>query len=321
MSDIQLPEPTWWLTHDVLTKRNRIDRMPIQSLQPGVMQHTAMYTADEVAAILADREKRAQAAQGVRVADIGFRWDGEAQQHVPNLLLEFDPVPFNGPTDAKGWKDRDTMAHWLSTEASKPVQAEAPTASNERLTDDEVFALIDKASAEFRRLQSSVRGNMVMPSDDPKYVLVRVVEAALATQQEAQPQVEREPLTDEDQALDLLETLFDAYENGVPCHEDGDQDSTFIGHAFRLDDETFHTCADLLNRRRPRAHGFTALPAPIVAGMSRPWWEVLGVHMHATPEAIQTAYRKLASEAHPDKGGTAERMAEINRARDEGLAA
>lgn len=67
--------------------------------------------------------------------------------------------------------------------------------------------------------------------------------------------------------------------------------------------------------------GFTALPAPIVAGMSRPWWEVLGVHMHATPEAIQTAYRKLASEAHPDKGGTAERMAEINRARDEGLAA
>lgn len=65
--------------------------------------------------------------------------------------------------------------------------------------------------------------------------------------------------------------------------------------------------------------GFTALPPPIVAGMSRPWWEVLGVHMHATPEAIQTAYRKLASEAHPDKGGTAERMAEINRARDEGL--
>jgi len=52
MTGIQLPEPTWWLTHDVLTKRNRIDRMPIQSLQPGVMQHTAMYTADEVAAHL-----------------------------------------------------------------------------------------------------------------------------------------------------------------------------------------------------------------------------------------------------------------------------
>jgi hypothetical protein len=66
--------------------------------------------------------------------------------------------------------------------------------------------------------------------------------------------------------------------------------------------------------------GFTALPAPIVAGMSKPWWEVLGVPSDATKEAIQQAYRKLASEAHPDKGGTAERMAEINRARDEGLA-
>ena len=67
--------------------------------------------------------------------------------------------------------------------------------------------------------------------------------------------------------------------------------------------------------------GFTALPPPIVAGMSRPWWEVLGVPRDASRDAIQTAYRRLASEAHPDKGGTAERMAEINRAREEGLSA
>lgn len=66
--------------------------------------------------------------------------------------------------------------------------------------------------------------------------------------------------------------------------------------------------------------GFTALPAPIVAGMARPWWEVLGVARDANRDQINTAYRRLASEAHPDKGGTAERMAEINRARDEGLA-
>lgn len=63
--------------------------------------------------------------------------------------------------------------------------------------------------------------------------------------------------------------------------------------------------------------GFKALPAP--AG--KQWWDVLGVPHGATKDAIQAAYRKLASEAHPDKGGTAERMAEINRARDEGLAA
>lgn len=67
--------------------------------------------------------------------------------------------------------------------------------------------------------------------------------------------------------------------------------------------------------------GFTALPPPIVAGMARPWWEVLGVDRQATPTQVREAYRKLASEAHPDKGGTAERMAEINRARDEASAA
>lgn len=67
--------------------------------------------------------------------------------------------------------------------------------------------------------------------------------------------------------------------------------------------------------------GFTALPAPIVAGMARPWWEVLGVPRDASKDQVTTAYRRLASDAHPDRGGTAERMAEINRARDEGLAA
>lgn len=67
--------------------------------------------------------------------------------------------------------------------------------------------------------------------------------------------------------------------------------------------------------------GFTALPAPIVAGMARPWWEVLGVPRDASKDQVTTAYRRLASDAHPDKGGTAERMAEINRARDEGLSA
>ena len=57
--------------------------------------------------------------------------------------------------------------------------------------------------------------------------------------------------------------------------------------------------------------GFTALPAP---GAAREWWEVLGVDKGATPEAIKAAYRSLASQHHPDKGGDAARMAEINEA-------
>lgn len=63
--------------------------------------------------------------------------------------------------------------------------------------------------------------------------------------------------------------------------------------------------------------GFKALPAP--AGKS--WWEVLGVPSTASKEAITAAHRTLASKAHPDKGGSDAQMAEINRARDEGMAA
>ncbi|VTU28842.1 chaperone protein DnaJ [Variovorax sp. PBL-H6] len=65
--------------------------------------------------------------------------------------------------------------------------------------------------------------------------------------------------------------------------------------------------------------GFTALPPPIVAGMARPWWEVLGVPQDAGRQAIDAAWRRLSSQHHPDKGGTAERMAEINTARDAAL--
>ncbi|PSO80255.1 MAG: hypothetical protein BRC44_06820 [Cyanobacteria bacterium QS_4_48_99] len=30
------------------------------------------------------------------------------------------------------------------------------------------------------------------------------------------------------------------------------------------------------------------------------WWEVLGVNPNATPQEVQTAYRKLIQEDHPD---------------------
>lgn len=57
--------------------------------------------------------------------------------------------------------------------------------------------------------------------------------------------------------------------------------------------------------------GFTALPAP---GAERQWWEVLGVPAGATPTEIRDAYRRLASQHHPDRGGDPARMAEINDA-------
>jgi hypothetical protein len=63
--------------------------------------------------------------------------------------------------------------------------------------------------------------------------------------------------------------------------------------------------------------GFASLPAP---GAKREWWEVLGVDRSATREAINSAYRVLASKYHPDKpGGSHEKMAELNQAKEAAL--
>ena len=56
--------------------------------------------------------------------------------------------------------------------------------------------------------------------------------------------------------------------------------------------------------------GFAALPAP--AGSE--WCEVLKVTRDAPMETIRNSYRALASLNHPDKGGSTEAMAKINRA-------
>src|SRR3990167_1343147 len=54
--------------------------------------------------------------------------------------------------------------------------------------------------------------------------------------------------------------------------------------------------------------GFLTLPAPT----GKEWWQVLGLQQGADGETVKSAYRKLASEHHPDRGGDAARMAEIN---------
>lgn len=56
--------------------------------------------------------------------------------------------------------------------------------------------------------------------------------------------------------------------------------------------------------------GFTALPPP------RSCWETLGLKPGASATAIDEAYREKAKTAHPDKGGSAAAMTELNQARD-----
>lgn len=63
--------------------------------------------------------------------------------------------------------------------------------------------------------------------------------------------------------------------------------------------------------------GFLALPPPTAA--ARPWWDVLGVPPNAEEWLIDAAYKAAAKRAHPDVGGSAEQMAELNAARDEAL--
>ena len=61
------------------------------------------------------------AAPYYRIAERGFRWDAENRQHIPQLLIEFTPVPANAPNDSNGWKDRDKLAGMLAAAPTPPV--------------------------------------------------------------------------------------------------------------------------------------------------------------------------------------------------------
>lgn len=60
---------------------------------------------------------------------------------------------------------------------------------------------------------------------------------------------------DAEQIIDMLELMFDAYENGIDCYEDPENNAGYVGKAFRLDDEDFKRIADFLNAKRPRNQG------------------------------------------------------------------
>ena len=55
-----------------------------------------------------------------KVAAISHRWDSAAQQHIPTLVIEFEPVPANSPNTAKGWADRDRLAAMLAAAPASP---------------------------------------------------------------------------------------------------------------------------------------------------------------------------------------------------------
>jgi hypothetical protein len=66
---------------------------------------------------------------------------------------------------------------------------------------------------------------------------------------------------------------------------------------------------------------FGALPPAASAPVERPWWEVLGMPKEAlsfaTLTMVEAQYRETARKAHPDQGGSAGAMVELNRAIDQ----
>lgn len=61
--------------------------------------------------------------------------------------------------------------------------------------------------------------------------------------------------------------------------------------------------------------GFAALSTP----GAKSWWRVLQVPANASRDEIEFAYRRLARERHPDRGGSDAMMAELNAAREQGF--
>ena len=59
--------------------------------------------------------------------------------------------------------------------------------------------------------------------------------------------------------------------------------------------------------------GYTALP-PAASETKRPWNVVLGVSKHEENDLVKRRWNELAMKWHPDRGGDAMKMSEINRA-------
>lgn len=61
---------------------------------------------------------------------------------------------------------------------------------------------------------------------------------------------------------------------------------------------------------------FRSFHAMLPSPSARHWSDVLGVPRSASAEEINAAYRKLAMDAHADRGGSDAKMSELNVARD-----
>lgn len=76
-----------------------------------------------------------------------------------------------------------------------------------------------------------------------------------------------------------------------------------------------HGGAEILTRAFT---GFAALPGP---ASPAEWWVVLDLHPNARGPEVLNAYRRLRSQHHPDRGGSAEKFQQIEQAYQAAVAA
>lgn len=93
-------------------------------------------------------------------------------------------------------------------------------------------------------------GDHEFPTHGGKVYSEAQVRAIIAAARPPAAPVQPDQDTDIHEALQLLCAVFDAWENGMECY-DSPPDGNYIGMAFRLDDDVFKRCCDLLNRRNP----------------------------------------------------------------------
>jgi hypothetical protein len=142
--------------------------------EPATIESTRKFSAGQMRAYgAACVAASGVAAPACRIADVGFRWDGEAQHHVPSVLVEFEPVPANSPCDAKGWKDRDALVALLATR-SQPVAADAPAEVRFNDIDDSFVVLQCAKVMEAKKLlQIALQPPHVMPRIEAAKAVLR----------------------------------------------------------------------------------------------------------------------------------------------------
>lgn len=162
------------------------------------------------AAVEADR---AQRVPECRVVDVGFRFDGEAQQHVPSIKVEFEPVPVNVGSGGKGWKDRDALAALLAStpapaqQVDDTLEQKISSAATHAMTDFEVTNSIIYKCPALRLPQSFIQQLgmtaqiVVLKGATPEiaeFIAAACNEAteSAARHQEPPQPVERKPMVD-----------------------------------------------------------------------------------------------------------------------------